>query len=79
MSVARLAPPHAPTPVIVGANGQSVEAGTPVALFTPGLARGGNILSPGALARVLNRNAEPPEPEQRTELEHEPRRGNSEV
>jgi Tol biopolymer transport system component len=37
----------------VGSDGQSLEAGTPVALFTPRLASGGTILSPGALARPL--------------------------
>ena len=40
-------------PVIVGSSGQSIEAGTPVALFTPRLASGGAILSPGSLARPL--------------------------
>ncbi|MDO8629481.1 MAG: hypothetical protein Q7R41_03220, partial [Phycisphaerales bacterium] len=40
-------------PVIVGSSGQTIEPGTPVALFTPRLASGGNILSPGALARPL--------------------------
>ena len=41
------------TPVTIGSNGQSLETGTPLPLFTPRMASGGTILSPGALARPV--------------------------
>ena len=37
------------TSVIVATNGQSIEPGTPVSLFTPRFATGGAILTPAAL------------------------------
>jgi Tol biopolymer transport system component len=40
-------------PLTIATNGQSVETGPPVSLFTPRFATGGAILSPGALARPL--------------------------
>jgi Tol biopolymer transport system component len=40
-------------PVVVGSDGQSLEPTTPVALFGVRLASGGNVLTPGALARPL--------------------------
>jgi hypothetical protein len=41
------------TPVVVGLSDGSIDVGTPVVLFSLRLASGGNILSPGALARPL--------------------------
>ena len=40
-------------PLAVGSDGQSLEAGTPAALFTPRLSSGGTILLPGSLARPI--------------------------
>jgi Tol biopolymer transport system component len=40
-------------PVIFGADGQSIEASTPTPIFSVQLASGGNVLSPGALARPV--------------------------